>query len=144
MCFSNSVILRSGSFASRRTVPSLSLSVRTVRFLSSRHVLQADCGSVASCPSFAFRKHKLSFPRSGNVSRHQLTSCWQGCASRRMRRTLPRRKLMWTWSSSVAVDTRHVPSISAALAGGVNSLARGRDRSNFNGCFCPFSFKCQV
>lgn len=49
-------------------VESTFLSVRTLRFLCSHRFQQTACGTVASCPFFAFWKHKLSFPQSGNVS----------------------------------------------------------------------------
>ena len=51
---------------------------------------------------------------------NQLTPWWQAGALDSRRRTLPRRKLTWTWSSSEAVDTRHVSSARSA-PGVVNS-----------------------
>lgn len=62
----------------------------------------------------------------------QLTSCLHGCASLRRRCTLPRRKLWWTWSSSAAEDTVHVPSIPTVLAGGVYSWKWTQKRVNSN------------
>lgn len=46
---------------------------------------------------------------------------WQACASARRRCTFPRRKLTWTWSSSVVEDAVHVPAIPSGLAGGTYS-----------------------
>lgn len=66
------------------------------------------------------QKHKSALPGVGRWP-DQLTSGWQACASKRRRRTFPRRKLTWTWSKSVGEDTVHVPSSPAALAGGVYS-----------------------
>lgn len=66
---------------------------------------------------------QISSPGMGR-SVDQLTSGLHACALERRRCTLPRRKLTWTWSRSVAKDTLHVPSRSVAFAGGVNSWKR--------------------
>lgn len=88
--------------------------------LSTLALSSQRAGQRCHVPPLAFRKHKLASPGAG-ASADQLTSCWQACASRRRRRTLPRRKLTWTWSNSLAEETLHVPSVPAALAGGVYS-----------------------